>query len=88
MNQWFICQFKIAGFPGVIGCIDGSYIKVIKPANKHNHTVVNRHDHVSVTMQAICDSEKKIIDICAGKLALGLSAVFVYTGLNRFKRFV
>ncbi|KAH6931312.1 hypothetical protein HPB50_023511 [Hyalomma asiaticum] len=37
---------QLAGFPGVIGCIDGTYIPMRCPANKIRSTYINRHDEV------------------------------------------
>lgn len=42
---------KIAGFPKVLGCIDGTFIKVRTPAHKIKSTYVNRHDIPSITLQ-------------------------------------
>nr|CAI5848796.1 unnamed protein product [Callosobruchus analis] len=38
---------KTAGFPGVLGCIDGSYIPIRTPARKVKSTYINRHDQTS-----------------------------------------
>ena len=48
------------------GCIDGSYIKIRTPAHKKSSTYTNRHDQVSLTLQAVCDSEKRILDASTG----------------------
>ncbi|XP_021703681.1 putative nuclease HARBI1 [Aedes aegypti] len=56
----------IAGFPNVIGCIDGSYIYIRKPANKIRSTYVNRHDLLSMTLQGICDVNRRFLDVCVG----------------------
>lgn len=50
----------------MIGCIDGSYIYVRKPAKKIRATYVNRHDLLSITLQGICDSKRRFIDACVG----------------------
>ncbi|KAF2895776.1 hypothetical protein ILUMI_10400 [Ignelater luminosus] len=42
---------QIRGFPGVIGCIDGTYILIKTPIHKIKSTYVNRHDMPSVTLQ-------------------------------------
>ncbi|KAM7300348.1 putative nuclease HARBI1 [Ixodes scapularis] len=57
---------EIAGFPGVIGCIDGSYIDTKCPANKVKSTYINRHDQTSVTLQAVCDTRYRFLDVFAG----------------------
>ncbi|RLU21199.1 hypothetical protein DMN91_005572, partial [Ooceraea biroi] len=57
---------NINGFPGILGCIDGTYITIRTPAHKIKSTYVNRHDISSLTLQAICDSKKKFLDIFTG----------------------
>ncbi|XP_011858510.1 PREDICTED: putative nuclease HARBI1 isoform X4 [Vollenhovia emeryi] len=59
-------RFGIAGFPNVLGCIDGTSIKVITPAHKIRSTYVNRHDIPSITLQGICDARKRFIDVFTG----------------------
>ncbi|XP_067143869.1 putative nuclease HARBI1 [Centruroides vittatus] len=49
-------QFKKAcGFPGVIGCIDGSHIPIKAPIN-HPESYINRKGFHSVLLQAVMDS--------------------------------
>ncbi|KAK8772751.1 hypothetical protein V5799_024004 [Amblyomma americanum] len=57
---------KLAGFPNVIGCIDGTYIPIRCPSNKIRSTYINRHDQVSITMQGICDARGKFMDVFTG----------------------
>lgn len=57
---------RVAGFKNVIGCIDGSYIPIRKPAHKCRSTYINRHDQISLTLQAICDSKLRFLDIFTG----------------------
>lgn len=52
--------------PGVIGCIDGSYIKIRTPAKKIRSTYVNRHHQPSLTLQGICDNKKKFLNVFTG----------------------
>ncbi|XP_065073848.1 putative nuclease HARBI1 [Ochlerotatus camptorhynchus] len=62
-----VTGFKsIAGFPDVIGCIDGSYIAIRKPANKIRSTYINRHDMLSMTLQGVCDPNRRFLDVCVG----------------------
>lgn len=58
------CQ--VAGFPNVIGCIDGSYMSIRKPAKKIRATYINRHDMLSMTLQGVCDAKKRFLDVCVG----------------------
>ncbi|XP_018564947.1 putative nuclease HARBI1 [Anoplophora glabripennis] len=58
--------FQISGFPNVLGCIDGTYIHLKTPAHKVKSTYVNRHDVTALTLQGICDSERKFLDVFTG----------------------
>lgn len=53
-------------FPNVIGCLDGSYISCSTPAHKIRSTYSNRHDQISITLQAICDSNRRFLDVFTG----------------------
>ncbi|XP_065091624.1 putative nuclease HARBI1 [Ochlerotatus camptorhynchus] len=57
---------KISKFDNVLGCIDGSYVSIRKPAKKIKSTYVNRHDMLSITLQGVCDANKSFMDICVG----------------------
>ncbi|KAG0433570.1 hypothetical protein HPB47_019793 [Ixodes persulcatus] len=57
---------KETGVPGTIGCIDGSYVAIECPANKIRSTHVNRHHYPSLTLQAICDCNKRFLDRTTG----------------------
>ncbi|KAH6947186.1 hypothetical protein HPB50_017499 [Hyalomma asiaticum] len=57
---------ELTGFPGVIGCIDGTYILMRCPANKIRSMYINRHDEVSMTLQGICDSKSGFQDAFTG----------------------
>lgn len=52
------------GFPGVIGCIDGTHIAILKPSTEP-HNFMNRKGYHSLNVQAICDSNLKILSINA-----------------------
>jgi hypothetical protein len=47
--------FKVAGFPGVVGCIDGTHVKIQGPS-ENEPAFVNRKDYHSINVQAICDN--------------------------------
>ncbi|CAN7977763.1 unnamed protein product, partial [Ixodes persulcatus] len=57
---------KISGFPRVLGCVDGTYVDTRCPAHKIPSTHTNRHDKKSYSMQAICDSDRKFLDVFLG----------------------
>ncbi|KAH7970587.1 hypothetical protein HPB49_011451 [Dermacentor silvarum] len=57
---------ELSGVPGVIGCIDGTYINIRCPARKVRSTYINRHNDISMTLQAVCDHEKRFLDVTVG----------------------
>jgi len=50
----------------VLGCIDGTSIKVRTPSHKMKSTYINRHDIPSITLQGICDARKRFVDVFTG----------------------
>ena len=56
--------YKVAGFPGVIGCIDGSHIVIIAP-HQDEFAYVNRKKFHSVNIQGICDANLVFLDVMA-----------------------
>lgn len=61
--------FQVSGVPGVVGCIDGTYIAVRCPAKKLRSTYVNCHQYPSIALQAICDNKKRFLDVTIGHLS-------------------
>ena len=47
--------YQLAGFPGVIGCIDGSHIPIVAP-QEDEFIFINRKGFHSINIQAVCDS--------------------------------
>ncbi|XP_061184381.1 putative nuclease HARBI1 [Saccostrea echinata] len=56
--------FQIAGFPGIVGAIDGTHVQIIAPRNNENE-FVNRHHYHSLNVQVVFDTQYKLIDIVA-----------------------
>lgn len=48
--------YAIAGFPAVIGAVDGTHVRIIAPS-EHESVYVNRKGFHSINTQAICDHE-------------------------------
>ncbi|XP_058813410.1 putative nuclease HARBI1 [Topomyia yanbarensis] len=46
--------FQKTGFPGVIGCIDGTHIKIVAPS-KDKHLFYNRKGFYSINVMLVCD---------------------------------
>ena len=52
-------------FPNVIGCIDGTHIKIAAP-KEDSAAYVNRKSFHSINVQAVCDSAMKFTDVFVG----------------------
>ncbi|XP_072144215.1 putative nuclease HARBI1 [Dermacentor andersoni] len=57
---------EVSGMPDVVGCIDGSYIKIQCPEKKVASTYCNRHHYLSLTLQAVCDDKRRFLDAFIG----------------------
>nr|CAH0103368.1 unnamed protein product [Daphnia galeata] len=70
-------------FPGTVGCIDSTDIR-IKQNLRHLAAFTNRKSFTSVKMQAVCDSNKKFIDVsCGWPGSMHDSRVFEMSSLSR-----
>jgi hypothetical protein len=47
--------YAVRGFPSVIGCVDGTHVKIISPGQPDEAAYVNRKHQHSVNVQATCD---------------------------------
>ena len=54
-----------AGFPGVVGCIDGTHIPILMP-QENGHRYINRKGVPSVILLATCDNKLKFTWINVG----------------------
>ncbi|XP_045450229.1 putative nuclease HARBI1 [Melitaea cinxia] len=52
------------GFPGVIGCIDGTHVALIRP-KEHEETYFNRKNYHSLNVLLICDAKLTILHVDA-----------------------
>ncbi|XP_030747092.1 uncharacterized protein LOC115875718 [Sitophilus oryzae] len=57
---------EINGFEGVIGCIDGSHIRILPPRD-HPNSYCNRKIFHSVSLQGLCDNKKLFTHVYAGE---------------------
>ena len=48
--------YRMAGFPGVIGCIDGTHIRIQRPSD-NEPAFINRKGYPSINVQAVCDNQ-------------------------------
>ncbi|KAK5648124.1 hypothetical protein RI129_003016 [Pyrocoelia pectoralis] len=58
-------EFANMGFPGAIGVIDGTHIKIDRPA-EDSESYLNKKKYHSIHMQIICDDKRKIRDVFVG----------------------
>ncbi|XP_045107685.1 putative nuclease HARBI1 [Portunus trituberculatus] len=54
----------IAGFPGVVGAIDGTHMRIVAP-KEQEEVYVNRKGYHSINVQVIFDANYRILDILA-----------------------
>lgn len=74
----------MSGFPDVVGCVDGSYINIRAPAHKVKSTYVNRHHQTALTLQGICDANKRFIDVFTGTSSkMHDSRIFSYSFISK-----
>lgn len=55
--------YNLRRFPGVIGCIDGTHIRILSPPKEEELAYVNRKRYHSINVQATCDHTGKML-IC------------------------
>ncbi|XP_055643964.1 putative nuclease HARBI1 [Toxorhynchites rutilus septentrionalis] len=65
MNEEEINAIKLAfyektGFPGVIGCVDGTHIRIISPSADLQHLYYNRKGFHSLNVMLVCDHKHMI----------------------------
>jgi hypothetical protein len=56
--------YAMAGFPGVIGCIDCTHVKILAPSPPayNEGEFVNRKGYHSINVQLVCDADLKILN--------------------------
>lgn len=54
-------QFK--GMPNVIGCVDGTHVRLVNRPEIHEEAYINRKQYHSINAMITCDSELRIIDL-------------------------
>ncbi|XP_055839901.1 putative nuclease HARBI1 [Episyrphus balteatus] len=59
IQQSKLCFLEKTGFPGVIGCVDGTHVQIIAPV-ENKHLFLNRKGHFSLNVLIICDYKMKI----------------------------
>lgn len=63
--QTKIAFHRIAGFPNVLGCIDGTHVNIRRPPTEHQEQYVNRHQRFSMNVMAVCDASMRFTNVYA-----------------------
>ena len=53
-----------SGIPGIVGCIDGTHVRIQAPS-EHEYLYVNRKGYHSINVQIVCNSDMGIVDLVA-----------------------
>ena len=53
---------EIANFPGVVGAIDGTHIRIVAP-REHEAEYINRKNYHSLNIQVVFDARYRILDV-------------------------
>ncbi|KAM7290407.1 putative nuclease HARBI1 [Ixodes scapularis] len=56
--------FEVAGFPSVVGAVDGTHIRIQGPSD-HEEAYVNRHGYHSINVQLVVDAAYQIRHVVA-----------------------
>ena len=72
-------SYDVGHFPGVIGAIDCTHVRVICPNKENAMAFVNRKQFYSINVQAVCDSDAFITNIVSSPLA------WIYSRLAHFR---
>ena len=57
---------RLAGFPGVIGCVDGTHVEIMRPPNDPNSDCFfNRKRRLTINVQVVAGPDLKLYDVIA-----------------------
>jgi nuclease HARBI1 len=56
---------EIRGFPMVIGCLDGTHVRIMQPEPQSANAFYNRKHYPSINVMAVCNSAKQFIYLYA-----------------------
>lgn len=65
LNKVKLDFFEICGFPGIIGAIDCTHVRIQSPGGQHAERFRNRKGYFSINVQAVCNAQLKIINLVA-----------------------
>ncbi|XP_058819571.1 putative nuclease HARBI1 [Topomyia yanbarensis] len=52
--------YEKTGFPGIIGCVDGTHVKIVAPNSNIQHLYYNRKGFHSLNVMLVCDHKLRI----------------------------
>ncbi|XP_058448989.1 putative nuclease HARBI1 [Malaya genurostris] len=59
-NAIKLAFYEKTGFPGIIGCVDGTHVKIITPSSNVQHLYYNRKGFHSFNIMLVCDHKLKV----------------------------
>lgn len=62
IDETVLSFHNLAGFPNVIGCVDGCQVAIKKPS-RNEHIYVCRKGYHSINVQVACDAHKRFVSI-------------------------
>ncbi|XP_052761808.1 putative nuclease HARBI1 [Mya arenaria] len=68
----------VAGFPCVIGLIDGTHVRVMKPSNEQERGFINRKGFPSINVMAVCDEKGSLCPSMPSGQGLLMTALYAY----------
>ncbi|XP_067636860.1 putative nuclease HARBI1 [Eurosta solidaginis] len=60
LQQAKLYFFNISRIPGIIGCVDGTHIKIVAPKKELQHLYYNRKGFYSINAMIVCDHSMSI----------------------------
>lgn len=45
--------YQLAGIPGVVGCVDGTHVRIKAPGDENNHLYYNRKGYYSINVMLV-----------------------------------
>lgn len=59
-NEIKMAFFEKTGFPGIVGCVDGTHVRIIAPPSNLQHIYYNRKGFHSLNVMLVCDHKLRI----------------------------
>ncbi|TMW39805.1 hypothetical protein DOY81_015116, partial [Sarcophaga bullata] len=59
--------YRTGGIPGIVGCIDGTHVRIKAPGSETNHLYYKRKGYYSINVMLICDQDMVITFVDASQ---------------------